>query len=36
MKREQYIPRIINPKIEEYLSAFSAVCIEGPKWYGKT
>ena len=36
MKREQYIPRIIDPKIEEYLSAFGAVCIEGPKWCGKT
>ena len=36
MKKEQYIPRIIDPRIEEYLSAFGAVCIEGPKWCGKT
>ena len=29
-------PRIIDAKVEEYLSAFGAVCIEGPKWCGKT
>ncbi len=36
MKRENYMPRIIDKKVEEYLSAFGAVCIEGPKWCGKT
>lgn len=36
MKREEYRPRIIDKKIEEYLSIFGAVCIEGPKWCGKT
>lgn len=36
MKREEYKPRIIDKKIEEYLSIFGAVCIEGPKWCGKT
>lgn len=36
MKNEKYKPRIIDKKIEEYLSAFGAVCIEGAKWCGKT
>ena len=31
-----YKPRIIDGQVEEYLSAFGAVCIEGPKWCGKT
>ncbi len=34
--QEQIPPRIIDKKIDEYLSAFGAVCIEGPKWCGKT
>ncbi|HJJ36286.1 MAG TPA: DUF4143 domain-containing protein [Methanocorpusculum sp.] len=33
---DDYLPRLIDAKIEEYLSIFSAVCIEGPKWCGKT
>lgn len=36
MKREGYKNRIIDQKINEYLDAFGAVCIEGPKWCGKT
>lgn len=36
MKNEKYKPRIIDKKIEEYLSAFGAVCVEGAKWCGKT
>ena len=36
MKRENYKPRLIDRKVSEYLSAFGAVCIEGPKWCGKT
>ena len=36
MNRDQYRPRIIDRQITEYLSAFGAVCIEGPKWCGKT
>ena len=36
MNHLNYKPRIIDPKVEEYLSAFGAVCIEGPKWCGKT
>lgn len=33
---ENYKPRIIDNKIEKYLSIFGAICIEGPKWCGKT
>ncbi len=36
MNRAEYRPRIIDRQVEEYLSAFGAVCIEGPKWCGKT
>lgn len=36
MDKNKYRPRIIDKKIDEYLSAFGAVCIEGPKWCGKT
>ena len=36
MKKTEYHPRIIDEQVEEYLSAFGAVCIEGPKWCGKT
>lgn len=36
MSEKQYMKRIIDKKIEEYLSIFGAVCIEGPKWCGKT
>ena len=36
MEHSDYKPRIIDKKVEEYLKAFGAVCIEGPKWCGKT
>lgn len=36
MNPNEYKPRIIDNKIEEYLSVFGAICIEGPKWCGKT
>ena len=36
MKDKNYKPRIIDNKVAEYLSVFGAVCIEGPKWCGKT
>ncbi len=36
MERELYKPRIIDAKVESYLETFGAVCIEGPKWCGKT
>lgn len=32
----QYIPRVIDTLLEEYLEAFGAVYIRGPKWCGKT
>lgn len=36
MQENNYKPRIIDKKVNEYLSVFGAVCIEGPKWCGKT
>lgn len=36
MEKTRYRPRIIDNKIEEYLGVFGALCIEGPKWCGKT
>lgn len=36
MKQNHYLFRVIDNKIEEYLKTFGAVCIEGPKWCGKT
>lgn len=33
---ENYKARIIDKKIDKYLSIFGAICIEGPKWCGKT
>lgn len=36
MKKELYKPRIIDKQIEKYLNAFGAICVEGPKWCGKT
>lgn len=36
MDRGKYKSRIVDRQVEKYLSAFGAVCIEGPKWCGKT
>lgn len=36
MNRTKYLSRAIDNKVEEYLSVFGAVCIEGPKWCGKS
>jgi len=36
MKNPAYMPRIIDKKVSEYLETFGAICIEGPKWCGKT
>ncbi|MBQ3521165.1 MAG: ATP-binding protein [Firmicutes bacterium] len=36
MDKNKYMHRIIDNKIEDYLQTFGAVCIEGPKWCGKT
>lgn len=32
----RYLDRIIDQKLEDYLEAFGAVLITGPKWCGKT
>ncbi len=31
-----YKTRLIDARVSEYLETFGAVCIEGPKWCGKT
>ncbi len=36
MQNPNYKPRIIDRQVKEFLSAFGAVCIEGPKWCGKS
>ena len=33
---ERYRERIIDEQIAEYMDVFGAVCVEGPKWCGKT
>lgn len=34
--KEQYIDRLIDKNIGDYLETFGAVSVEGPKWCGKT
>ena len=36
MNINEYIPRLIDKRIDKMLGIFGAVCIEGPKWCGKT
>ena len=36
MEKKNYKPRLIDNLVEEYLKTFGALCIEGPKWCGKT
>ena len=36
MIKDAYKTRIIDNRIEQFLESFGAVCIEGPKWCGKT
>ena len=36
MKKEQYKARLADARLAEYLKSFGAVCVEGPKWCGKT
>ena len=36
MQVEDYRPRIADKLLAEHLSAFGAVCVEGPMWCGKT
>lgn len=31
-----YVKRIIDNKLERLLKIYGAICIEGPKWCGKT
>jgi hypothetical protein len=33
---DKYRPRIVDEALKRYLKTFGAVCIEGPKWCGKT
>ena len=36
MKKDKYIPRIIDTIFKEYLDDFTAIYLRGPKWCGKT
>jgi predicted AAA+ superfamily ATPase len=36
LRKNGYIKRIVDHRIEEYLNIFGALLIEGPKWCGKT
>ena len=36
LRKKEYMNRLIDKKIEDYLSVFGAISIEGPKWCGKT
>ena len=36
MEIKNYKKRIVDEKIERYLKLFGAICIEGPKYCGKT
>ncbi len=33
---KEYLPRLIDEKLDEYLKVFGALSVEGPKWCGKT
>ena len=34
--KQEYRPRIIDDQVERYLRNIGAICVEGPKWCGKT
>ena len=36
LQKSGYITRIVDSQIEEYLTLFGGILIEGPKWCGKT
>ncbi|HHT79582.1 MAG TPA: AAA family ATPase, partial [Actinobacteria bacterium] len=36
LRKDGYMPRLIDDKVARYLKIFGAVSIEGPKWCGKT
>jgi predicted AAA+ superfamily ATPase len=36
LRKPGYLPRLADKALADCLAAFGAVCIEGPKWCGKT
>ena len=36
MDKNNYKKRLVDAEISTYLKAMGAICIEGPKWCGKT
>ncbi|HHT67384.1 MAG TPA: ATP-binding protein [Erysipelotrichaceae bacterium] len=36
LDKTKYMPRVIDKAVKKHLQIFGAVCIEGPKWCGKT
>ena len=36
VKFNGYLSRLVDKRLDFYLSTFGAVCVEGPKWCGKT
>ncbi len=36
LRKEEYMERLVDKKVSDYLSVFGAISIEGPKWCGKT
>ena len=36
MDKSRYRPRLVDKRLDFYLSTFPAVAVEGPKWCGKT
>ncbi len=34
--KDEYMPRLIDKKLDDYLKVFGALSVEGPKWCGKT
>ena len=36
LRRDGYVPRLIDDELKRYLSLFGAVNLTGPKWCGKT
>lgn len=36
INNDNYIPRIMDKIIQKHLKIAGAICVEGPKWCGKT
>ena len=34
--KDEYMPRLIDKNLDDYLNVFGALSVEGPKWCGKT